>query len=92
MVDLFDKMLDDFVIMAPSSKPEPTTTKATLSGKESELWQQALKEEFDAIKKIGVYKLIPYNVVPARWQILRGKAAFKHKCNENGNIMRYKVR
>jgi hypothetical protein len=90
--DLFDKMLDDLVVLAASDEPEPTTVKAALSGEEAELRQQALKEEFDSIKGMGVYKLIPRAVVPAGRRILKGKPVFKRKRDENGNITRYKAR
>jgi hypothetical protein len=61
-------------------------------GEEADLWRQALEEEFSAIKKMGVYKLIPRAAVPAGQHILKGKPVFKRKRDETGAICRYKAR
>jgi hypothetical protein len=57
--ELFCEMVNDLVIMAASNEPEPSTIKEALTSDEADLWRTALEEEFSAIKKMGVYKLIP---------------------------------
>jgi hypothetical protein len=95
-VELFGEMLDDDLIdFAASLKLEDETTmtlKQALSGPEREKWREALIEEFAAIQKMGVYHLVRRRDVPAGRRILKGKAVFKRKRNEAGDIIRWKAR
>lgn len=89
---LYVEMLDDLVVLAASDEPEPNTIREALASDEADLWRVALQEEFDAIQKMGVYKLIPRAVVPAGRRILKGKPVFKRKRDADGKICRYKAR
>jgi hypothetical protein len=75
-----------------SLPPEPLSVKEALASPEAELWREALREEFAAIKAMNVYKLIPRSSVPAGRRILKGKPVFKRKLNESGEVTRYKAR
>jgi hypothetical protein len=94
---LFGEMLDDDLVAWASSlellDDESTLTlKQALSGPEKEQWRQALIDEFASIRKMGVYRLIHRRDMPAGRRILRGKAVFKRKRNEVGDVIRYKAR
>jgi hypothetical protein len=94
---LFGEMLDDELIdwaasMNMLDDESTMTLKQALAGPERDQWRQALVEEFAAIRKMGVYRLIHRRDVPAGRRILRGKPVFKSKRNEVGDVIRYKVR
>ena len=53
---------------------------------------KALQEEFQSLKDLGVYKLVPCSSVPSRCRIMRGRPIFKLKHDEHGNPAHFKVR
>jgi hypothetical protein len=57
-----------------------------LEGKE---WSAALQDEFNSLREMGVYKLVPRSEVP---QDRRGKAVFLRKLNETGAVVRHNAR
>jgi hypothetical protein len=94
---LFGELLDDDLVGFTAANnvlddDELLTLKSALAGPEREKWSAVLKEEFESIRKMGTYQLVPRSAVPAGRRILRGKAVFKRKRNEDGDIVRYKAR
>lgn len=77
---------------AEDDQPEPTSVKEALLGPKQEKRQQALQEEFEAMREMNVYKLIRRLDVPAGRHLLKGKPVFKWKHNKNSNIQQYKAR
>jgi hypothetical protein len=97
MDNLFGEMVEDELIDWAASlellDDEPSLTlKQALSGPEREQWRAALVEEFVGIRKMGVFRLIHRRDVPTGRRLMRGKAVFKRKRNEVGDVIRYKAR
>jgi hypothetical protein len=94
---LFGELLDDELVDFAASlevldDEDTLTLKQALSGPERDKWRQALLEEFESIPKMGTFQLVPRSSVPTARRILKGKAVFKRKRNEVGDIVRYKAR
>ncbi|GJT47999.1 retrotransposon protein, putative, ty1-copia subclass [Tanacetum coccineum] len=52
-------------------------------------WHQAIKEEYDALMKIGMWSLVPR---ASNTNVVDGKWVYKLKRDKNGAITRYKAR
>jgi hypothetical protein len=71
---------------------EPDSLAEALSSPSATEWRAALEEEFDSIKRMGVYKLVPRSAVPAGRTIMKGRPVFRKKRNELGDVVRHKAR
>ncbi|HEV7737689.1 MAG TPA: reverse transcriptase domain-containing protein, partial [Chlamydiales bacterium] len=59
---------------------------------EAEQWQAAYREEMESLKKHNVWTLIPRHQVPKGRKIIKSKPCFVRKKDENGKVVRHKVR
>ena len=55
-------------------------------------WEAGYRDELNSLKDMGVYKLIPQDQVPTGRKVHRGRPVFKLKRDENGKVVRFKVR
>jgi hypothetical protein len=95
--EVFGEWLEDDLVAFTAAlevldDEDTLTLKQALSGPERDKWRHALLEEFESIRKMGTFRLVPRSSVPTARRILRGKAVFKRKRNEVGDIVRYKAR
>jgi hypothetical protein len=58
---------------------EPDSLAEALSSPSATEWHAALEEEFDSIKRMGVYKLVPRSAVPTGRTIMKGRPVFRKK-------------
>lgn len=65
---------------------EPTTFRSAATNVN---WQQAMQDEFDALKAQGTWELVP---PPTHRAIIGSKRVYKLKKNHDGSISRYKAR
>lgn len=68
---------------------EPTTVDEALRCDQGQHWRSAMKNEMDSLVRNETYELVD---LPPRRKPIKSKWVFKLKCNEEGNIMRYKAR
>jgi hypothetical protein len=98
LVDIPDNPVDELLaamdpLTADMCNPaDPQSMAEALASPDAEQWKLTLIEEFNALKDLGVYKLVPRSTVPAGRKIMRGKAVFHQKTDEFGTIVRYKCR
>jgi hypothetical protein len=71
---------------------EPNSLKEALNSPSADEWRAALKEEFDSIKKMGVYELVPRSAVPKGRTIMKGRPVSCKKRNKLGEVIRHKAR
>ena len=74
---------------ANSVGAEPTSVQKALNSQSAQLWQEAMKSEYDSLIKNNVFKLVP---LPAGQDIIDNKWVFKIKYNSDGSVERYKAR
>ena len=82
-------MLEDGPINI-SYPDESCSVKEALASEESAQWLAALSEEFNSIKTMRVYKLVPQSAAAGR-RVMKGKPVFVRKHNETGVTVRYKA-
>lgn len=74
---------------AESTTGDPSSYKDALESADAIKWQQAMKEEYDALESNGTWTLCELpsgaNVIGSRW-------VFKTKLNELGQVVRHKAR
>jgi hypothetical protein len=71
---------------------EPRTWKEAQASPEVEEWTKGYLDELKSLKDMGVYKLVPRSSVPTGTKIRKGRPIFSRKRDENGNVVRHKVR
>lgn len=71
---------------------ESTTYAEAMASPDAVSWRAALQEEFDLLKDLVVYKLIPQASVPKGQQIMKGQPIFCIKHDENGVPVCFKAR
>ena len=71
---------------------EPRTWKEAQASSEAKEWKKGYLDELKSLKDMGVYKLVPQSSVPAGAKIRKGCPVFTRKRDENGNVVRHKVR
>jgi hypothetical protein len=71
---------------------EPKTWKEAQASTEAVEWKKGYLDELKSLKEMGVYKLVPRSSVPAGTKIRKGRPVFTRKRDENGNVVRHKVR
>jgi len=83
-----EKQFPDYVVYHVQQK-EPITVKEALTGKESEKWYKAMREEYDSILKNQTWELVD---LPKGKKAIDCKWVFKIKTDIEGNLERYKAR
>jgi len=71
---------------------EPRTWKEAQASLEAKEWTKGYLDELKSLKEMGIYKLVPRSSVPAGAKIRKGRPVFTRKRDENGNVVRHKVR
>ena len=71
---------------------EPRTWKEAQASSEAKEWKNGYLDELKLLKDMGIYKLVPRSSVPAGAKIRKGRPVFTRKRDENGNVVRHKVR
>jgi hypothetical protein len=71
---------------------EPRNWKEAQASPEAKEWTKGYLDELKSLKDMGVYKLVPRSSVPAGAKIRKGRPIFVRKRDENGNVIRHKVR
>ena len=75
-----------------SDVADPASYHEAMSSPHTTDWTKALREEFQSLKDLGIYKLVPRSSVPPRHHVMHGCPIFKLKCDEHGNPARFKAR
>lgn len=71
---------------------DPSTYAEAMASAHAAQWTAALKEEFDSLRELGVYKLVPRTAIPPGRKIMRGRPVFKLKRDQHGHASRFKAR
>ncbi|PPQ82256.1 hypothetical protein CVT24_001894 [Panaeolus cyanescens] len=90
--DTLDTVRDPVCLSLDTEDDEPTTWKEADASSDGPKWRSAGDEEKQSLKSMKVYTLTKRSEVPKGAKILRSKPVFKKKRNENGEVVRYKVR
>ena len=77
--------------MKPSLDDDPTWAEA-LASPEWEFWVAGTCEEIQSLQDLQVFVLVPQSSVPSNHWPMHGKLICKCKCNDSGNVTRFKVR
>jgi hypothetical protein len=88
LAELFAAMPDPLNNEHPD---DPSTYAEVMASPNAASWTQALQEEFQSLKDLSVYKLIPRTSVPKGRKIMRGRPVFKLKCDQHGAAARFKA-
>jgi hypothetical protein len=54
-------------------------------------WTTALQEEFDSLRDLGVYQLVPRSSIPAGRKLMKGRPVFKLKRDQHSAPARFKA-
>jgi len=71
---------------------DPTTYAEAMASEHAPQWTAALKEEFDSLRDLGVYKLVPRSSIPPGRKIMRGRPIFKLKRDQHSKPVHFKAR
>lgn len=91
-IEIPDHIAHELLAYSALAPDEPDTLSEALNGPEAAKWCASLEEEFDGIRKMGVFKLVPRDSVPKGRKILKGRPVFKKKHDETGAVTRFKAR
>ena len=72
--------------------PDPTSFEQAYARDDWELWQNALNDEMDAMRNLGVYVEVDQSEVPSGTNIVKSKIVWKIKYKDTGAIEKYKCR
>ena len=75
----------------PDGDDDPLWTTA-MSSPDREYWIAGARDELKSLKDLNVFVLVPRSELPCGQRPLKGKLVCKRKCDDTGNITRYKVR
>ena len=70
---------------------DPKWAKA-MASPEREFWIAGAQDDLQSLKDLKVFALVPWSSVLKGKHLLKGRLVCKHKCDETGQITRYKVR
>lgn len=94
-VQFFVELTDDatseveYAFVAAAIGDEPTSYKHAMSTPEADAWRQAMREEIQALEKLGVYRCVP---CPKGVKPLKGKWVYKNKLGDRNQLLRRKAR
>ncbi|KAG1875761.1 hypothetical protein F4604DRAFT_1492266, partial [Suillus subluteus] len=63
---------------------DPSTYAEAMASLDAASWTTALQEEFNSLRDLGVYKLVPCSSVPQGRKIMKGRPVFKLKRDQHG--------
>ena len=89
LTEVFAAIPDDYENEHPS---DPVTYAEAMNSDHATEWTQAMRDEFDSLRDLGVYKLVPRSTVPPGRKIMKGRPVFKLKRDQNGDPARFKAR
>lgn len=89
LTSVFAAAPDDFEHEHPS---DPVTYAEAMSSPHAAAWTAAMRDEFQSLRDLGVYKLVPRTSVPTGRKIMTGRPVFKLKRDQVGNPARFKAR
>ena len=69
---------------------DPLWAKA-LTSPEREYWIAGARDELKSLSDLNIFVLVPRTEVPSSQRPLKGKLVCKRKCDDAGNVARYKV-
>ncbi|HEV7738455.1 MAG TPA: reverse transcriptase domain-containing protein, partial [Chlamydiales bacterium] len=75
-----------------STEEGARTWKEAAESDKAEQWKAAYQEEMDSLKKHNVWTLVPRSQVPKGRKIIKSRPCFVRKKDENGKVVRHKVR
>ncbi len=78
-----------FPSVLPDIGPDPVTYREAITSPDSDMWQTAIQQEYDALMARKTWELVP---LPAGRKTVRCKWVFKKKMNADGSVVRYKAR
>src|SRR3954470_7853064 len=81
-----------FAVFNAEDPDEHNSLEEALNSPSADEWCAALKEEFESIKQMGVYELVPRSAVPKGRTIMKGRPVFRKKRDELGEVVRHKAR
>jgi len=70
---------------------DPKLWKEAMASYDAAEWVEGLKEEMDSLRAHDVFTLIPKSSVPKGCQIVKSRLHCHRKCNETGEVVRWKV-
>ena len=91
IVDLLSEAFNIDVMDELPDTDDPCSFKDAMQCPEKALWEDACKEEFESLKEMRVFTLIPPTDVPPDRKVLRGKWALLVKRDKEGKPVRYKA-
>lgn len=71
---------------------DPSTYAEAMASEHAPQWTAALKDEFDSLRDLGVYKLVLRSAIPPGRKIMCGRPVFKLKRDQHGLPARFKAR
>jgi hypothetical protein len=70
---------------------DPTTYAEAMASEPTPQWTAALKEEFDSLHDLGVFKLVPRSSIPPGHKIMCGHPVFKLKHDQHSKPVHFKA-
>jgi len=95
VADAISSALDDTDRIDPRNMgfdDKPRTWKEAQASSEVKEWTKGYLDKLKSLKEMGIYKLVPCSSVPAGAKIRKECPIFTRKRDENGNVVRHKVR
>jgi hypothetical protein len=71
---------------------DPSTYAEAMASEHASEWTATLKEEFDSLRDLGVYRLVPRSSIPPGRKVMKGRPVFKLKHDQHGNPVHFKAR
>ena len=90
-VDEVLNALSDGTLEPTLDADDELTWAQAMASDEREYWIAGRRDELKSLEDLKVFVLMPRSEVPTRQRPLKGKLVCKRKCDESGNIVRYKV-
>ena len=92
IVDVFSEAYNIDVLDDLPDTEDPRSFREAMTSPEHQLWEDACKEEFESLKDLRVFTLIPPTDVPPDRKVLCGKWVLLVKRNKEGKPVQYKAR
>lgn len=89
LADLFAAMPDNLEHEFPD---DPSTYAEAMASDHTPEWTTTLQDEFNSLRDLSVYKLVPHSPVPHSMKIMCGRPIFKLKHDQHGHPACFKAR
>jgi hypothetical protein len=83
---------DGSIEPVPADKDNEPLWEHAMASDEREYWIAGRRDELNSLQDLKVFVLVPHSEVPHGHRPLQGKLVCKHKCDDTGKIVHYKVR